>query len=231
VRIRISDTGTGIPPEVMTKIFDPFFTTKPLGKGTGLGLSTAIGIVKGHEGFLDVHSELGKGTVFEIFLPVSIDSIPLDTQEHDVQCGGAGQLILIVDDESPVRTVCETALKQSGYRTISASDGAEALSIYAGKTAQIDLVLTDVMMPIVDGVALCRVLRKMDPSIPIIAATGAAEESRKQELRALNVSAILAKPFNTPTLLAALDEVFATRPGVGKATPTAGRAADVAAAA
>ncbi|HEY3900057.1 MAG TPA: response regulator [Chthoniobacter sp.] len=212
VRIRIADTGTGIPPQVMAKIFDPFFTTKPLGKGTGLGLSTAIGIVKGHEGFIDVHSELGKGTIFEVFLPVSADNLPFDVPEpNEVQFDGRGQLILIVDDESAVRKVCETALKQRGYRTISASDGAEALSIYASEAARIDLVLTDVMMPAVDGVALCRVLRKMNPAVPIIAATGAAEETRKQELRALNVNALLAKPFGAGTLLAALEEVFAKK--------------------
>ncbi len=208
VRLRLSDTGMGIPKRIIDKIFDPFFTTKPLGQGTGLGLSTVLGIVKSHEGLLEVHSEPGKGSTFEVFLPVAVDQ-PVPVSGADTgSAGGQGQLILIVDDEAPVRKATEKTLAVHGYRTLTAADGVEALAIYAAQGDSIDAVLTDVMMPLVDGVALSRALRKMNPSVRIIAATGAAEESRKQDLKALNVSRVLGKPYTTGTLLAALDDAF-----------------------
>jgi hypothetical protein len=210
VRLRLSDTGTGMPKQMLDKIFDPFFTTKPLGQGTGLGLSTALGIIKSHEGFVDVHSKLGEGSIFSIFLPVA-DAQPAVVQEEETDSAtGRGQLILIVDDEAAVRKTTAAALALQGYRTLTAADGVEALAIYAEQGHSIDAVLTDVMMPIVDGVALSRALKKMNPKVRIIAATGAAEESRKQELKAFQVSQILAKPFTVGVLLAALEEMFST---------------------
>jgi signal transduction histidine kinase len=212
-RVRVSDTGTGIPPEILGKIFDPFFTTKPLGKGTGLGLSTAIGIIKSHEGFLDVRSELGKGTTFEIFLPAADESfaaIPI-AKELPVRTGH-GEWILIVDDEREIRTMTAAVLTQYGYRVLAAADGTEAVSIYAQRSTEIRAVLTDIMMPVVDGVALCRVLRKMNPEVCLIVATGYADESRAQELRSLNVRDVLSKPFSTGTLLAALDAAVSSQP-------------------
>lgn len=214
VRLRLSDTGTGIPKRIIDKIFDPFFTTKPLGQGTGLGLSTVLGIVKSHEGFLEVHSEPGKGSTFEVFLPVAVDQPVSISSEDSGSTGGQGQLILIVDDEAAVRMTTEGALAVHGYRTLTAADGVEALAIYAAQGDSIDAVLTDVMMPLVDGVALSRALRKMNPNVRIIAATGAAEESRKQDLKALNVSRVLGKPYTTGTLLAALDDAFSATAAV-----------------
>lgn len=214
-RVRVSDTGTGIPPDILGKIFDPFFTTKPLGKGTGLGLSTAIGIVKSHGGFLDVRSEMGKGTTFEIFLPAADENsaaIPI-AKELPVRTGH-GEWILIVDDESEIRTMTAAVLTQYGYHVLTAADGAEAVSIYAQRSADIRVVLTDIMMPVVDGVALCRVLRKMNPEVSLLVATGYADESRAQELRSLNVSEVLSKPFSTGILLAALDTAISSQPAV-----------------
>jgi signal transduction histidine kinase/ActR/RegA family two-component response regulator len=207
VRLRVSDTGCGIPAHIVDKIFDPFFTTKPLGKGTGLGLSTVIGIVKSHEGFLNVRSELGKGTTFEIFLPAVLFGAPSSTpQMEEASPEGNGQLILVVDDESSIRDVTRSMLTHHGYRTLGAADGAEALSIYARETDHIDAVLTDVMMPVVDGVALCRALKRMDPGVRIIAATGSQEAGWKKELQAMDIRPILGKPFTAAALLAALDE-------------------------
>jgi signal transduction histidine kinase len=210
VRLRVSDTGSGIPKHLIEKIFDPFFTTKPLGKGTGLGLSTVIGIVKSHEGFLDVRSEPGKGTTFEIYLPTALDGASnIVLGEETPHPSGHGELILVVDDESTVRNVTQSVLAQNGYRTLVASNGAEALTIFARETGHIDAVLTDVMMPLVDGVALCRALKKMDPAIRIVASTGSGEESRLQELRSLNIGGVLGKPFTSHCLLTAIDEVLA----------------------
>ena len=210
VRLRLSDTGTGMPKQMLDRIFDPFFTTKPLGQGTGLGLSTALGIVESHEGFVDVQSKLGEGSTFSIFLPVA-DAQPVAVREEEAgSVVGRGQLILIVDDEAAVRKTTAAILAMHGYRTLTAADGVEALAIFAEQGNSIDAVLTDVMMPLVDGVALSRALRKMSPGVRIIAATGAAEESRKQELKAFNVAQILAKPFAAGVLLAALEEIFST---------------------
>lgn len=208
VRLRLSDTGTGIPKRIIDKIFDPFFTTKSLGQGTGLGLSTALGIVKSHQGFLDVQSEPGKGSTFEVFLPVADEQSAAASEEHTDCAGGRGQLILIVDDEAAVRKTTELALAGHGYRTLTAENGVEALAIYAAQGDSIDAVLTDVMMPLVDGVALSRALKRMNADVRIIAATGAAEESHKQHLKALNVTRVLIKPYSTGVLLAALDEAF-----------------------
>ena len=211
--VRISDTGSGIPQEIIDKIFDPFFTTKALGEGTGLGLSTVLGIVKSHDGFLNVQSELGKGSTFEIFLPVATKASESPAEkETPTLPAGNGEWILVVDDEADVRTITATVLTEYGYNTLTAANGADAVSIYAEHSNNIRIVLTDIMMPVVDGVTLCRVLRKMNPRVCIIAATGYAEESRVQELRTLNVRTVLSKPLSTGTLLTAIHKAIAAQP-------------------
>jgi len=212
VRIRVSDTGTGIPRNLIEKIFDPFFTTKPLGKGTGLGLSTVLGIIKSHEGFLDVKTEMGRGTTFEVFLPIALRGATLEAPDREATVpSGRGELVLVVDDESAVRNVTETVLSEHGYRTLAAADGAEALSIFARHRDRIAVVFTDMMMPVVDGMALCRALRKMDPSVRIIAATGSEEESGHQDVETLNIGPLLNKPFTTGALLTRLNETLANK--------------------
>ncbi len=213
VRLHISDTGSGIPRELIDKIFDPFFTTKPTGQGSGLGLSTAAGIVKSHEGFINVMSEPGQGTLFEIFLPAAranasdatgkIEAMPVD---------GRGELILVVDDEEEIRNVTEAVLAQHGYRTMSAADGAEALTSYARERENISAVITDMMMPVVDGIALSRALKTMNPAVRIIAASGHMAAARAKELDSLNVCRVLDKPFCTNALLGALHDALAPRP-------------------
>jgi len=213
VRLSVSDTGSGIPAHLLEKIFDPFFTTKPLGKGTGLGLSTVVGIVRSHEGFLDVRSEMGKGTTFDLFFPALGDGSPsVACAEDEAGPVGHGELVLVVDDESAIRTATQFVLAENGYRTLAAADGAEALSIFARQTEPIDLVLTDVAMPVVDGVALCRALKKMDPAVRIVAATGQGDENRLRELQSLQIGRVLAKPFTTGTLLTAINEAFNPHP-------------------
>jgi len=207
VKLRVSDTGSGIPLHLLEKIFDPFFTTKPVGKGTGLGLSTVVGIVRSHEGFIDVHSELGKGSTFEIFLPAAFDDAPIVSGDAEMaKPTGHGELILVVDDEGAIRNVTQSLLTRNGYRTLLACDGAEALSIFASQVDRIDAVFTDVMMPKMDGIALCRELKKIAPEVRIVAATGSGDESRLQELRALNVGNVLGKPFTSGSLLTAISK-------------------------
>jgi two-component system cell cycle sensor histidine kinase/response regulator CckA len=209
VVIGITDTGTGIPPGVQEKIFDPFFTTKEFGKGTCLGLSTVIGIVKSHAGFLKVYSEVGKGATFRVYLPASPDvSHASQLEELPVLQGGNGEWILVADDEPAIRKVTETMLKRNGYNVLTATDGVDALAIYAQHMDKINLVLTDVMMPILDGTKLALALKKMNSNVAIIVATGQADETRKTELKRLGAKAILSKPYRTDKLLSTLQEAI-----------------------
>jgi two-component system cell cycle sensor histidine kinase/response regulator CckA len=215
VVIRVTDTGEGIAPEIREKIFDPFFTTKAPGKGTGLGLATVLGIAKSHGGFVDVVSEVGRGTAFSIYLPATLDeSVPhnKETQPSVAVERGDGELILIVDDEPEILKVSGRNLETKGYRTLFAHDGVEALVLFSQRREEIDVVLTDLEMPLMDGVALVRAIRKIDPDVHILASSGIGNEEALQEkmahLNALGVRTLLAKPYSANTLLQALHQIL-----------------------
>ncbi len=211
VMLRITDTGSGMPRETIDKIFDPFFTTKEPGKGTGLGLSTALGIVKSHGGFVSVYSEVGEGTTFKIFLPAEVSDASLVSSKTGVApAEGNGELVLVVDDEENILRATKTALERHHYRVIAANDGVEALALFAQQMQAIRVVLTDIAMPYMDGVASIRALRKMRSDVPIIAFTGDAGQARLNELQAMNVNSFLTKPFNTENLLAAVHTAIGT---------------------
>jgi PAS domain S-box-containing protein len=175
VCLEVADTGPGIPPSLVDRVFEPFFTTKELGRGTGLGLSTVQAIVQGHGGWVDLRSEEGRGSVFSIHLPADPDAA---LEPVSVGAGapltGRGELILVVDDEESIRTVSRRSLEASGYRVLAASDGIEALELYGRHPGAVDLVLTDIMMPYVDGGVFIRRLRRMDPGVRILATSGVA---------------------------------------------------------
>ncbi|MBV9658606.1 MAG: PAS domain S-box protein [Verrucomicrobia bacterium] len=207
--IQVRDTGTGIPRGVVDQIFDPFFTTKEMGKGTGLGLSTAMGIVKSHGGFINVYSEVGRGTTFKVFLPASPSAQASAAKEQEeTPPHGNGELLLIIDDERSIREVVQTILERHGYRVMVAADGPEALAIFALRMGEIRAVLTDLMLPIMDGISVIRALRKMQPTIRIVASTGRADEKRLHELNALDVPVCLTKPYNQKKLLFTLRDVL-----------------------
>ena len=209
VVLNVEDTGTGIPQKIIEKIFDPFFTTKEVGKGTGLGLSTVIGIAKSHGGFVKVYSEFGKGSAFKVYLPASPEAVPAsDPEDRPAIPSGNGAWILVADDERAVRTVTETMLKRNGYNVLVATDGVDALAIYAQRMDDIKIVLTDVMMPLLDGTKLTRALKRINSNVSIIAATGQSDDARNSELKQLGVKAILQKPYRTEKLLAALHETI-----------------------
>jgi PAS domain S-box-containing protein len=216
VLLRVEDSGVGIPPEIIEKIFDPFFTTKEIGNGTGLGLSTTLAIVKSHGGFMRVRSEVGVGTKFMVYLPaqaeVSSDAAaPVEAEMPR----GHGEVVLVVDDEPSVRQITKQTLEAFGYRVVLAGDGVEAVSAFARQGLQIAVVLTDMMMPVMDGPATIQVLRRMNPKLPIIAASGLPANSSATQVASLGVRHFLPKPYTAEALLKALHQVLRGEPPGG----------------
>ncbi len=207
--MQVQDTGTGIPPEIIEKIFDPFFTTKEIGKGTGLGLSTTLGIVKSHGGFLRVYSEPGQGTTFQIHLPAQTEASAGVAEVVPEMPRGRGETVLVVDDEMVVREITRQTLEAFGYRVILASDGTEAVAAYTRERSEIAVVLTDMMMPVMDGPATIEILRRMNPAVRIIGASGLSVSGQVARATSLGVKHFLPKPYTSETLLKALQEVLA----------------------
>ncbi|MBE2285887.1 MAG: PAS domain S-box protein [Prosthecobacter sp.] len=206
ISIRVKDTGLGIPREILDKIFDPFFTTKEIGKGTGLGLSTVLAITRSHGGFLQVSSEPGDGSTFIVCLPALAEAEKASAEavvEEQLPSGG-GKLILVVDDEENVRSVTQHTLEALGYRTLSAADGVEAVAIYSRRNNEIAAVLTDMMMPVMSGPATIQVLKRINPSVKIIAASGITQQGGLATAAEMGVKHLLPKPYSAQTMLATL---------------------------
>jgi PAS domain S-box-containing protein len=209
VVVTVSDTGIGIPREIVDKIFEPFFTTKELGKGTGLGLSTVIGIVKSHGGFVNVYSEVGKGTQFKVYLPVNHAGKTdcEQARQHELP-PGHGELILVVDDEDSIREITQTSLETYGYRVLVASEGIEAIALYTQHKEEISVVLIDMMMPSMDGPTTIRVLQKINPQVKIIGVSGLVSNHKMIELVGNSVTTFLPKPYTSNELLKQLQAVL-----------------------
>lgn len=213
VMLQVTDTGEGIPPEVIDKIFDPFFTTKETGKGTGLGLSTVMGIVKSHQGFVNLRSRVGVGSTFEIYLPAAPDAVAASTATPALEAPrGQGEMILVVDDEIAIREVVQRTLIGHGYRVLTAGDGTEAIAQFSEHRGEVKAVLTDIMMPFMDGVTLSRTLKKMDPDVRIIASSGMGSAKGRQDkaaaLQSLQINTFLHKPYTAGEILTAIGELF-----------------------
>ena len=209
VVINVSDTGPGMTPEVQGRIFEPFFTTKEMTKGTGLGLSTALTIVKSHGGFINVYSEPHKGSQFTIYIPAL--EMPGDAEQQPLQTTlptGEGELILVVDDEGSIREITRGTLETFGYKVVTAADGTEALAIYADRKNEIAVVLTDMVMPFMDGPATIRALQRMNPDVKIIAASGLAASHKLGEGSLEGVQIFLNKPYTAEKLLTALAQLL-----------------------
>jgi PAS domain S-box-containing protein len=205
--ITVTDTGTGIPPDILDRIFEPFFTTKEVGKGTGLGLATVIGIVKSHGGFVKVSSQVGKGTQFKVYLPATEAAEILPVEDSELP-QGHGELILVVDDEAAIREITKTSLETYNYKTLTACDGIEAVALYAEYRDKISLVLTDMMMPSMDGATTIRTLRKIEPEVKIVAVSGLLSTDKLAQARSNGVNTFLAKPYTTKELLTTINGVL-----------------------
>jgi len=213
VLIRVTDTGRGIPPELIERIFEPFFTTKELGAGTGLGLSTVMGIVKSHGGFLTVGSQVNQGTEFAVYLPAAPGSQAAENEMiPEAAPRGHGELILVVDDEIAITEISRKVLEKYGYRVVTAADGVEALTLYARQSSEIKAVITDVEMPFLDGFGLVRAIKRMQPDARILVSTGRdsddGQPDKLGQLREAGVTSFLTKPFTAPTLLGVVHELF-----------------------
>lgn len=209
VMLCVSDTGHGIPPELLGKVFEPFFTTKESGKGTGLGLSTVEAIAKSHGGYVEVASSPGQGATFKVFLPAAPEPAPhaLATAPANLPMGH-GEQILVADDELAILELTRETLESFNYRVLTAKDGAEALSVYQRHKEQVRAVITDMMMPVMDGPTTIGALRKIDPSIRVIGVSGLGSDSMLMQAGKLAVDNFLKKPYRTEDLLTTLREVL-----------------------
>jgi two-component system, cell cycle sensor histidine kinase and response regulator CckA len=199
LKVGVRDTGSGIPPEMLHRIFEPFFTTKEVGKGTGLGLSAVYGIITEHRGCISVYSEVGAGTEFNLYLPViDSSSVAMPRQEaHPIPGNGC---ILIIDDEEAIRVAASSMLKHLGYQVLLAHDGQEGLQMYNIHSQSIDLVLLDMIMPRMGGLACFRELRMVNPRVRVLVSSGFTQEDEIAELQNAGIMGYIQKPYRTTTL-------------------------------
>jgi len=208
VIISVTDSGTGIAPELLDRIFEPFFTTKKLHQGTGLGLSTVMAIVKSHEGIINVYSEPGKGTTFKVYLP----AMELSPETRKALSGrvslprGNGETILVIDDEASILTITGQTLQAFGYRVLTATDGADTMAVYTEHKNEIAVVLTDMMMPLMDGAATIHALTRINPAIKIVAVSGL--NANIDATKVAGVKHFLTKPYTAGTLLKTLRAIL-----------------------
>jgi len=214
VVITVGDTGMGIASEMLKEIFEPFFTTKAPGKGTGLGLATVQGILKNHGGFVEVQSELGRGTQFEVWIPAIERKTAQPGEEKQVEMpAGCGELILVVDDEEAIQQIVRATLENYGYRVLSAFNGVEAVSLYKRHGSEIKAVLLDSTMPLMDGAATLRMLRQIAPDVSILGVSGLDSETGFC-VGPGGVQAFLTKPYTAQELLVKLSAVLRGQAGL-----------------
>jgi PAS domain S-box-containing protein len=208
VRLSISDSGTGIPPDVLPDIFKPFFTTKAEGKGTGLGLSTVLSIVKRNDGLINVDNTPGEGATFHITLPAAESDQDISTRRSPTIPRGHGQHILVVDDESAILEITRIILENANYKVTVASDGVQALRIFLTSPQSWKLVITDASMPIMDGPTLARELHRLAPALPVLCATGDSANLLVLTGPDRDANAVISKPYSSNELLSAVNELL-----------------------
>jgi PAS domain S-box-containing protein len=203
VCLRISDTGTGMDAATLNRIFEPFFTTKRRGAGTGLGLAVVYGIVESHRGFIDVSSELGRGTTFRLYFPnpqVNIQKIQQASRTYQEIPGGS-ETVLVIEDEEMLIELLKSTLEAKGYHVLLARDGVEAVDLYRQYHHEIAVVLSDVGLPRLSGIELCRELKKINPAVKVALASGYLDQTMKQELATVDAKVFIQKPYNPDAVL------------------------------
>jgi two-component system cell cycle sensor histidine kinase/response regulator CckA len=207
--LHVEDTGIGIPPEALSHIWEPFFTTKTADKGTGLGLSTVRGIVDHHRGFISLKTQTGRGTTFRVYLPAAEMPAKIDhlAPVPPATVRGNGELILIVDDEDQIRDITSAILSRNGYRVLIAGDGSEAVALFASRSSEISLVVTDMSMPNLDGAILANIVQHLNPAVKILAMSGLSSSGGESKMRQITGS-FLFKPFKVEALLQAVNKLL-----------------------
>jgi PAS domain S-box-containing protein len=207
VRIAVRDTGTGMDQKTRQRIFDPFFTTKEMGRGTGLGLASVYGIIKNHGGFIDVYSQIGEGTTFNIYLPVSDQKIPEEKKLSGEILSGQ-EIVLLVDDEETIAEIMEKALTLAGYRVLLARGGEEAIEVYKRNENDIDLVVLDMIMPGMNGGKVFNRLREINPGVKVILSSGYSIDGEASQIMARGCNGFIQKPFGIKELSQKIREVL-----------------------
>ena len=214
VVLSVRDNGMGMSPEVLERVFEPFYTTKETGRGTGLGLSVVIGVVENHGGFIQVQSLPNAGTEFKIHLPAqpgTVGAAVVKTPELNLP-SGRGECVLLVDDEPAILKVAGKILERSGYESLVAPNGAEAIKLFQQNQRQIRVVITDYSMPGMNGFTLAEILKTLNPSVPIILASGLGDTLDAAKIRQAGLHSVLKKPYDAGTLLKKLGAIFQTAP-------------------
>jgi len=209
VRISVGDDGEGISADICDKIFDPFFTTKETGKGTGLGLAVVYGIVKKHNGWINVYSEVGEGTHFSIYLPATTAAATPDNRDKLPTNGslhGSGERILLIEDEQGVLELALNALQKYGYVVYPVSGGQQAEEAYLKEAGNFDLIFSDVVLPDANGYELVRSMTRDDPDIPIILSSGYTDEQIRKTIGKDNKIRFIQKPYSVNTLLETVEQ-------------------------
>jgi CheY-like chemotaxis protein len=198
--LAVSDTGTGIPPEVRARIFEPFFTTKAVNQGTGLGLAVVYGIVASHEGTIEVESAPGAGSTFKVYVPLANHQVIAPVAAKSSDFPGGTERLLVVEDEAPLRLLLEAALSRKGYRVTSASDGLDAIDKLADPTRVFDAVLLDLNMPGANGVEVMRVIKTVQPGLRVLVVTGHLTPQARAEFEQLGQTHFIRKPYSLDDL-------------------------------
>jgi PAS domain S-box-containing protein len=210
VCIEVNDTGEGMTEDICNRIFEPFFTTKEQGKGTGLGLAVVFGVVQTHKGFIDVESELEKGTTFRLYLPASQVAEPISVKDEETleEILGGTETLLVVEDEEMLMMPLQIVLVEKGYKVFSAEDGLTALKIYHERKNDIALVLTDLGLPTITGLEVCQRIKKINPNERMVVATGYLDPYMKSELLKAGIQHFLYKPYDLKKVLKVVREVL-----------------------
>jgi CheY-like chemotaxis protein len=204
LEINVEDNGEGMGDQVKSRLFEPFFTTKEDGKGTGLGLAMVYGTVKGHGGAIKVYSEVGRGSVFKVLLPLKKDSLPISVNVLKKRTALGSGTVLVVDDEDIIRELLGEMLEELGFKVISARDGTEALAIYCEQWQEIDVVIVDMIMPGLSGREAFVEMKRINPSVRVILSTGFTKEGAVQETLDEGIAWFIQKPYRLEELSEAM---------------------------